>query len=450
MQECREFFKRFFAFFSGHEDLKRHVHTDRWFAISFPKRGSKLEDLHELKTCIARLVQNLPYWEENIRPALAIFEYMLRKEINEKIVLRKRLSEFNDKIDTEFKLTEDEINKMLEYLNRVGSLLYRDEDHIRDIVILDVQWFADAFKSIVTYSVDMKNPNDRDRDYFRTTGELKDDQLDAIWKETQNEGKEYFKYKKEILSYMEHLGLLTVCESKCLSSETRGSKWYCFPSMNTKPFQVEHAPENFKSSSILCFQFDENGQFPIFVFYALVAKCIKMENWSIFEKNKQKCIYEKGAKFSFRHTFVVICICKFQIQVQVFLPPDINDKTRTETLEEIQTSVENKIREFKIYKYDVGYKCQKGKLFDESDNSFIALEDFPVYRKYCNRCCESKEHLVHNWICWVITFLLFNINCVLLHVKHCFLSESKKTHLFLKMVHITLTRSNVGDFMCTY
>ena len=325
MQECREFFKRFFAFFSGHEDLKRHVHTDRWFAISFPKQGSKLEDLHELKTCIARLVQNLPYWEENIRPALAIFEYMLRKEIKEKIVLRERLSAFNDKIDSEFKLTEHEINKMLEYLNRVGSLLYRDEDHIRDIVILDVQWFADAFKSIVTYSVDTKNPNDTERDYFRTTGELKDDQLDAIWKETPNEGKEYFKFKKEILTYMEHLGLLTVCESKCLISETRSSKWYCFPSMNTKPFQVEHAPENFISSSILCFQFDENGQFPIFVFYALVAKCIKMENWNIFEKNKQKCIYEKGAKFSFRHTFVVICICKFQIQVQVFLPPDIND-----------------------------------------------------------------------------------------------------------------------------
>ena len=213
---------------------------------------------------------------------------MLRKEIKEKIVLRGRLSEFNDKIHTEFKLTEDEINKMLEYLNRVGSLLYREEDHIRKIVILDVQWFVDAFKSIVTYSVDVKNPNDTDRDYFRTTGELKDDQIDAIWKETANEGKEYFKYKKEILSYMEHLGLLTVCESKSLISETRISKWYYFPSMNTKPFQVEHAPENFKSSSILCFQFDENGQFPISVFYALVAKCIKMEKLEHFRKKQAK------------------------------------------------------------------------------------------------------------------------------------------------------------------
>lgn len=66
----------------------------------------------------------------------------------------------------------------------------------------------------------MKNPNDTERDYFRKTGELIDNQLDAIWKETPNEGKEYFEYKKEILFSMEHLGLLTVCESKCSNSES--------------------------------------------------------------------------------------------------------------------------------------------------------------------------------------------------------------------------------------
>ena len=40
----------------------------------------------------------------------------MRKEIKEKIVLRERLSEFNDRIDRDFKLNEGEINKMLEYL----------------------------------------------------------------------------------------------------------------------------------------------------------------------------------------------------------------------------------------------------------------------------------------------------------------------------------------------
>ena len=137
---------------------------------------------------------------------------------------------------------------------------------------------------------------------------------------------------------------------------------------------------------------------------------------------------EKGAKFSFRHTFVVICICKFQIQVQVFLPSDMNDKTRTEILEEIQTSVESRIRDFKIYKYDVGYKCQKGKLFDESDNSFIPLNDFPVYRKYCNRCSGSKEHLVHNSICWVIKFLTFSYFYFINNDK--FLARVKSSALF--------------------
>lgn len=168
------FFEEFFKLFDGRDDLRRHLHTDRRFAIKFPEKGSKLESLTEIKYCIARLVKALPYWEETIRPACAIFEYILQREKERKIVSRVILSDFNGSLDTEFRLSETEITETLKFLHRVGSLLYFDEEELRDIVILDVQWFVNAFKCIITDSVDVENVNNEELIQFHKTGELDD------------------------------------------------------------------------------------------------------------------------------------------------------------------------------------------------------------------------------------------------------------------------------------
>lgn len=117
---------------------------------------------------------------------------------------------------------------------------------------------------------------------------------------------------------MEKLGLLAVCNSE---EENALKTWYYFPSMNKRQFDEELKNiKGFNSSSILCFQFDEQGQLPIFLFYELVVKCVKLPGWSILTVNKTRSIYEKFACFSYREHIVVVCICNFQIQVQVFIP----------------------------------------------------------------------------------------------------------------------------------
>lgn len=57
------FFEECFKLFDGRDDLQRHLHTDRRFAIKCPEKGSNLQNFTEIKSCIARLVKALPYWE---------------------------------------------------------------------------------------------------------------------------------------------------------------------------------------------------------------------------------------------------------------------------------------------------------------------------------------------------------------------------------------------------
>lgn len=413
--QCRKtFFEDFFALFSERKDLLRHIHSKRCFSIEFPKNGAKLKDLQEIKACIASIVQSLPRWKEDIRPKWAMFEHLLKNEIPEKIVSRKELSMYNENLDSDFKLPDKEITTLLKYLNRIGSILYHDEDNIHNIVILDVQWFVDAFKSIITHPVDFKSLSDIDRKHFHETGELEDHQLDAILKE--NLETKYFFHKRALISYMDYLGMLAECNSK-------NSVWYYFPSLNRKIFNKEQdTPKSFKSSSILCFQFDEEGHLPIFLFYALVSKCNNIDGWDILVEDKKKCIYEKTACFSYRDIIVIVCICKFQIQVQVFFPPDYDNERIGPILVEIQTTMERNIRQFKQYTYEIGYKCQNGELLCEKDNSFIALDDFPTDRLLCSRCVVSKKHVVDNAICWVIFIItISNLSASFFFISRLFL-----------------------------
>lgn len=403
MQERRTFFQKFFSLFSERKDILRHLHLDLCYAIDFPKRGAKLEDLQEVKTCIASNVQSLPQWKENIEPKSAEFEHLLKNRIKEKILSRKELSDYYKKLNSNFNLTEDEITIVLKYLNSIGSILYNDDDdNIRNIIILDFHWFVDAFKGIITHPVDMKNTSYVNRKHFYETGELEDHQLDAILEEKND--KTFKSHKNELISYMEHLGMLVVFNDKT-------SVWYYFPSLNKKIFNKEqYNPNSFTSSSILCFQFDEEGKLPIILFHALVSKCNKMKGWDILQEDEKKCIYQKTACFSYVDIIVIIGICKFQIQVQAFFPPEYDNENIDQVLVEIQKTIERNIRQFTQYSYEVGYKCQNGELLCEKENSFISLDDFPCDQLFCSRCNVSKTHIVDNSICWVIEVLLFQLD----------------------------------------
>lgn len=323
---------------------------------------------------------------EKIKPVWAMFEHILEKEKKRKVISWKTVSNINEKISKEFKMTDCDITDMLLFLHRVGTLLYFDEDQLKETIILDIQWFTQAFKYIVAYDVDVRK-NDDKRERFLHTGELDDDELNRIWGEKD---KGYLAHKTEIISYMEQLGLLAACQM--------GDKLiYYIPSMNRRRFV--DTEEMKTKSSILCFQFDKRGQLPAFLFYGIVIKCTKIPGWSILREKGENCIYDKVACFSFRHLIVVMCLCKFQIQVQLRVP--MTRGIDQELLEKVHNLVKEKIEECKKHTFDIGYKCENGIFNDEKEDSFVAFEEFSVAEPICHNCLFSKKHYLGKEICWV-------------------------------------------------
>lgn len=373
--------------------MRRHLSHDRTFAIGFPKKGSKLENLTKIKECIAKLVCDSSSLEEQIRPVWAIFEQILQRKKIERIISRKTLTEINSGLNEELRMGEEEITKMLCFFHRVGTLIYFDEKDLNETIILDIQWFVNAFKSLINFSV-----NIQDTDYsrrFKNTGVIEDEELVKIWKDKAKE--RYILHKQMMLAYMERLGLLAM---KHENMEDQNKPWYYIPSMNKRKFEDTDIDKGGSKSSILCFLFDENKQLPVFLFYGIVLKCMQIPKWSILRENDNICLYENAACFLFNHHIVVVCLCKFQIQVQVWVPA--KEIIGVELLKEVQQSIEGKIREYKGYAYEIGYKCQNGLLNNENDNSFIAIKKFPVSKfEMCDRCEVKKKHYVDNKICWV-------------------------------------------------
>lgn len=323
---------------------------------------------------------------EKIKPVWAMFEHILENEKENKVISRKIISSINETFSKEFRLTDSDITAMLLYLHRLGTLLYFDENQLRDTIILDMQWFAQAFKCIVAYYMG-EQKNDQKVVTFLETGEIDDDELKIIWRKKDAL---YLAKKKEILLYMEQLGLLTACQTKTKT-------FYYIPSMNKRKFKDDG--KYMKKSSILCFQFEKHGQLPVYLFNRIVIKCFEIPEWSILQEKGQNCIYDKVACFSYRRLIVVMCLCKFQFQVQLRAPADL--EIAQELCEEVQNLLEEKIKECEKHEYRIGYKCKNGIFNNEDEDSFVAVEKFFAEHPLCEVCPFFEKHYLGKEICWV-------------------------------------------------
>ena len=345
--------------------------------------------MSDLKRKIFDLVTKQEYWKRTVKPASAIFEHILKENKKWRIITKKDLLKQNSYLDQECRLDDSEITTLLKHLHQAGTLLYFEDPALKDTIILDVQWLVDAFKCILEYYVAIEKGHDIERQHFKETGELKEEELDAIWKRQENEGKNYRTHKYVLTSYMEKLGLL-VC-----NSEPR--KWYYFPSMNRRKFVNEQLKE-FKKSSILSFQFEKEKQFPIFVFYRFVIKCMKLPNWEILIEKKCRCLYDEVACFSYQGHIVLLCVYNFQIQVQVCHQFEVEPNV----LVDIKDTIEEIMEEFQFQNYEfyIGYKCLNGKFHDEELN-FIPETDLKdrVNDLFCPFC--TNKHILGKEIFWV-------------------------------------------------
>ena len=124
---------------------------------------------------------------------------------------------------------------------------------------------------------------------------------------------------------------------------------------------------------------------------------MKLPFLELLTKQHIRCIYDEVACFSFRRHIVLLCVCKFQIQVQVC---NLANTIEANILIEIKSMLESTMEEFltQTYRFDIGYKCINGKFHDEGFN-FISEMDLKDDKKLCGFCLDYHE--LGNGIDWV-------------------------------------------------
>ncbi|XP_062603113.1 uncharacterized protein LOC134264868 [Saccostrea cucullata] len=359
--------------------LAQYIREDMCFCTNLLK-----DQIDVIEEVIVQVVK-LRKWSEKI-PSEWILTDTFQKERH------RRVMNIND-IKNLFKHYGDErqvldlANDMLRYYHDAGKVLHFDEKNLTYSVIIDVQWFVNTFKSIMTDMHHVKGIDARRQDWeeFYKTGNLKDSLLNDIWRikderllktKTKSSSEEIkfgddpsfiMYHKEELLLYMQRLGLI--------SSE--GETHYV-PSMNKKDFgetQKEIIKRSSTKTSVLVFLFDF---LPYFFFYRLVVALMQIEDWKVLRSYNISCLYKNAAMFTHSDHDIALAVTPSTIQLQIF--QSISQMTMCskvtfsirKTVEEILGNVTKSFH--KSLAYEVGFMCDEDKnqiLGEEVTNNFI-------------------------------------------------------------------------------
>ncbi|XP_062592289.1 probable serine/threonine-protein kinase pats1 [Saccostrea cucullata] len=360
--------------------LYKHLHEDRQFAVGFHDN----ESIENIKLSIVKVVQNLNHWGEKLPLSWVMFEKFFQEKKSQRIMKKEMLLAFNDALPTGIKLeTVDDINFMLQFFHDIREILYFNQELLDVVIILDVQWFANLFKNVIT------DRNHAEKDLcrfasdwkkFDQTGELNDTLLTAIW---EMKGIAFTEHKTDVMLYMEKLGLLAKLDDK---------KWYV-PCMNKMPFP-ENPFTSYSASSILCYVFDV---LPAGIFHRLVATCLQI-HWEIVTERGRLCIYQTAAVFLFKGQNILLGMTPREIQLQVFV---IEGRVEISKCQEIKAEIDRMLnvlsRTFQTdFRFTFGFKCKASGFCDSQGSSVINESEFTKAIFQCPSCPIGRKHIINS------------------------------------------------------
>ncbi|XP_062569835.1 uncharacterized protein LOC134231895 [Saccostrea cucullata] len=394
--------------------LSDHISPARYYEIECPLgelNGHQEEAIEQVRNCIVHTAKSLPHWGEKIPHKWSMFELFIQEHKIEKILHRVSL-----KTEQEFRsLGENDLDDMLRYFSEVGQIIYFSEEGLRNSIILDVGWFVDAFKNIITDPTHARSACSRVKewDIFMKNGMISDSTLVKVWRENKKES--YVLQKEHIIPYMEKLGILAKMKTKEVEgkdaelSENRQESLYYIPSINKTDFTTKgfHVFNNGYKTPILVFSF--KTFIPHFFFFRLVAVCFS--RWELLSEDllfKNVAFYkEKGDDIN-----IAIAVNKTSIQLQAFTPDKniILENTGTKNiriqieqmLEELTTTFHHRVF------YEVGYPCRDINITEEDEHCFLSertVAELKTNERVCPnfRKQDHKEHqivrddLLHYW-----------------------------------------------------
>ncbi|XP_056007053.1 uncharacterized protein LOC125648776 isoform X2 [Ostrea edulis] len=318
-----------------------------------------------------------------------VFE-MIKSEKKTPVISIDDLLEMIDHMEIE--MLDVEIHDMLHYFHKNGSILFFNMDRLREIIILDIQWFVDCFKHIIT-----------DREHAKEENGIVNKDVQEKWNLFFEKGLMDSSLYNNLLNakaanlpqghrellgeYLQKLGMMHHIEGFEISEHKKINAWYV-PCVNTKTFtpKKEKYGEN-EASPILCFRFED--YLPIDLFGRMIVLCLSSGKWCIVRGH----LYKEGAHMLYRETDksksdplqVYLFTARNIITVQV-----INRSTTklqgTGVRKEIQNTIQELLSNFYACSMncDIGFLCSKNEGYkDSSIEHFISL---PSKDKYCHVC----------------------------------------------------------------
>ncbi|XP_062596169.1 probable serine/threonine-protein kinase pats1 [Saccostrea cucullata] len=356
---------------SESQTLKELISPRRYFEVECPGKtltNDQEEKIEEVRNCIVETVKQLPHWGEKIPLKWANLEEFLRmrKEEGVKVIKRQDLKA-NGEIDLS---DDDDLNDALRFFHEIGQLIYFSEKEMKNVIVINVQWFVDGFKYIITDETHLARKDCNST--LIKAGKITGKEIEEVWRKVDSE-KSYIHHKQDILPYLDKLGLMTKIQSK--DNEAYDELYY-IPSMNRIDLAKEYkeAINGGQKTSIILFHF--KSYLPHFFFFRLVVKCLhkwKALNMEMFCKNA--AFY----KMDDAGHYIVIAVNKTSIQLQVFTPEKGMD-LQTESAIEIRETVKSMIHEItqtfhRQTKYEIGYTCKDINITEEDEEFFLTEEE---------------------------------------------------------------------------
>lgn len=187
------------------DKLRPHISQERIFSVE--KEHDR--NIDDLKRCIVSTLTSLDHWGENVPIAWNKLEYVLRtKSKFLKVYSFSDLEKEAGIADEIFMNCKEDLITALKFFNDTGLILFRKEiqNENENVVILDVQWFVNAFKCIILDEIHLEkknNDNFKDFDNLYRNGLLSIELLKDLWNHD-----DFYLHKSNLVKHMKHLNML--------------------------------------------------------------------------------------------------------------------------------------------------------------------------------------------------------------------------------------------------
>ena len=345
------------------------------------------KNIQDLKKCIASTVRSQSYWGENVPISWTKLASVLKKiQRDSKIYALLDVLEAFRSINDLNNENEEELVNALTFFHETGEVLFHSKT---ENIILDVQWFVDAFKLIILDEehVDMKYPEFEELIEY---GLLSNELLDKLWTNGN-----FYQHKESLIYHMKQLDMLAE-----LSKEI----WYV-PCMNKQTY-VRTILKNCNVSSTLCFLFEF---LPFVIFHRLVVACINRFEMKPWISEGKECIFHTvtilSCKDQTHRLLIGICDNKerthrefpysIEIQINITKPREIETELTLSLKRRICEILSSLTKAFRSCEsaYTVGYRCKVEPFGGESEGQIISEEEMSESEFDCSKC--SVVHLVN-------------------------------------------------------